>query len=67
MPGVLLSCPKQVSRFSCAKHLDTAQASEAARMETDKPLHIRDKCAPDMHSNGQAAHRTQAEHEWRCD
>ncbi|KAI8318011.1 hypothetical protein GQ54DRAFT_300920, partial [Martensiomyces pterosporus] len=67
MPG------QQVNRPSCAKHLDTAQASEAACMATDKSLHTRDKCARNMHSverlhkNGQAAYRTQAEHEWRCD
>ncbi|KAI8318108.1 hypothetical protein GQ54DRAFT_300778 [Martensiomyces pterosporus] len=62
MPG------QQVSRLSCAKHLDTAQASEAALIATDKPLHIRDKCARSMHSvDAQAAYHTQAEHEWQCD
>ncbi|KAI8318676.1 hypothetical protein GQ54DRAFT_300026, partial [Martensiomyces pterosporus] len=67
MPG------QQANRLSCAKHLDTAQASEAARMATEKPFHIRDRYGQNMHSverlnkNGQAAYHTQAEHEWRCD
>ncbi|KAI8319299.1 hypothetical protein GQ54DRAFT_299422 [Martensiomyces pterosporus] len=61
MPGQQANC------LSCAKHLDTAQASETARMATDKPLHIRDKCARIIHSNGQSAYRTRAEYKWRCD